>query len=188
MCFGRLPGVKLRGIDALQAWQATQALLRESLRPLSGRSPHHSASVERPSRRSRYTVTLRNKLRVHCVTNALAEVEHAVGGKLRGPESLYENITRSAFATIDNSFPATKGAVRASDAKLEAVNSKLEAELEKYKNENTAVINSLVSKVNALTPVGTRLDLASCESVHVSEMPCGINIQALCRDTMGLMG
>ena len=86
-----------------------------------------------------------------CVTNALAEVEHAAGGMLRGPENLYQNITKSAFASIDNSFPASKGVVRASK-------SKLEAELVEYKNVTTAVINGLVDKVNALTPVRDQLD------------------------------
>ena len=88
---------------------------------------------------------------MHCLVNALAEVEHAVGGKLQGPENLYENITKSAFASIDNLFPASKGAVRASE-------SKLEAELVEYKNVTTTVINGLIDKLNALTPEGDQLD------------------------------
>ena len=82
----------------------------------------------------------------------------AAGGKLRGPENLYENVTKITIASIDNSFPASKGEVRAStselSSRLEAGDSKLEAELEKYKNKTTAIIDGLVSKVNALTPVG----------------------------------
>ena len=80
----------------------------------------------------------------------------------RGPENLYENITRSTLARIEDSLPASKGKVdalvlasgQASDAKLEAVNSKLEAQLAEYKNMTSTIINSLVDEVNALTPVG----------------------------------
>ena len=79
-----------------------------------------------------------------------AEVELAAGGRLRAPESLYENITKSTLAIIDDSFPASKGNLRASDSKQEAVNSELRAELK----ETTAVVNALVREVNALTPVG----------------------------------
>lgn len=85
---------------------------------------------------------------------ALIECESAVGGKLRGPDNLFENITKSTLITIDNAFPASKGNLQASD-------SKLEAELEVYKNETTMVINALVGEVNALTPVGSSLALVS---------------------------
>lgn len=81
----------------------------------------------------------------------LAKVKHAAGGRLRAPENLYENITRSTLARVDNSFPASKGDFRA----VQASNYKLEAELEEYRNETTAVINGLVGVVNALTPVGS---------------------------------
>ena len=86
-------------------------------------------------------------------TNA-AEIEHAAGGRFRGPETLYKNVTKSALASIDNSFLASKGRVRASDSRLEAVDSRLEAELQEYKNETTTVIKGLVGKLNAMTPVG----------------------------------
>ena len=78
----------------------------------------------------------------------LNECESAVGGKLRGPDNLFENITKSTFTKIDNAFPASRGNLQASD-------SKLEAELDAYKKETTAIINGLVSKVNALTPIGS---------------------------------
>ena len=85
--------------------------------------------------------------------DAFAEIEHAAGGKLRGPENLYENITKSTIATIDNSFPASKGEVRATDSALQNELTEVKSQFKDYKNETTALINSLVREVNALTPV-----------------------------------
>ena len=54
-------------------------------------------------------------------------------------ENLYENIiAQCAFASIDNSFLASKGAVRASK-------SKLEAKLVEYKNEKTTLSSTVLS-------------------------------------------
>ena len=94
--------------------------------------------------------------------HAFPEIKHAAGGKLRGPENLYENITKSTIATIDNSFPASKGEVRtlvrASDSTLQNELTENNNQFKDYKNETTAlidVVNSLVREVNALTPVGS---------------------------------
>ena len=73
----------------------------------------------------------------------LAEIEHAAGGKLRGPDNFYDIVTSNTVDKIGSAFPASKGEVRASEAILQA-------EL----NVTTAVVNALVAQVNALTPVG----------------------------------
>ena len=89
-----------------------------------------------------------------CVVCTLTDCKHAAGGRLqtRSPDDVLGNITLSTLNTIDSSFPASKGNVRAS---VHASASVLEAELEGYQNETSRVINALVSKVNALTPVGS---------------------------------
>ena len=95
--------------------------------------------------------------------------EHATGGNLSGPENLYENITKSSVASIDNSFPASKGNVRATAAKVEAVNAKLEAdeaEAREYRNKTTVVIDLLIGKLNNLTPVGIWLDPLCTITAH----------------------
>jgi len=63
-------------------------------------------------------------------------------GLLNGAEDLY-NV---AVDKIDSSLPASKAEVQAS-------HSQLEAEFEEYKDQNTAVVDALVGKVNSLTPV-----------------------------------
>ena len=73
----------------------------------------------------------------------IAKVEHTAGGR---PNSLYENITETTLAFIDDAFPTSNGRLRASD-------SRLETEFKAYEIRTTAVINSLIGKVNALTPV-----------------------------------
>ena len=98
-----------------------------------------------------------------------------------GVRKTYTRTSQRASASIDNLFPASKGAVRASK-------SELEAELVEYKNVTTAAINGLVDKVNALTPVGDQLDPTYSDFAYSSKIPCGISVRALCRDTMGPMG
>ena len=83
------------------------------------------------------------------VVAAVAENVHTAG-VLKGPENLYVNVTKGIFTNIDDSFPATKGHLRNTDTKLEAV----ETELDEYKKQTTAIINTLVGEVNSLTPVG----------------------------------
>ena len=81
-------------------------------------------------------------------------------GKLGEPENLYKNATNGIPYKVNSLFPASKGEVRESDKKLGAAiqesynqNAKLAAEFSEYKNETTALINSLVVEVNSLTPV-----------------------------------
>ena len=80
---------------------------------------------------------------------------------------------KSTITKVDNSFPASKGDVQAmiqaSNSNLEAEfneyrdettssDSILEAKFNEYNNKTTTVINNLVGKVNALTPVGCSLE------------------------------
>ena len=67
-----------------------------------------------------------------------------VAGILRGPENLYDNVTKGILSTTTAALPAKRGEVQG-----------IEAELAEYKSETTTLINSLVDKVNSLTPVGT---------------------------------
>ena len=59
---------------------------------------------------------------------------------------------KNTITKLDNTLPASKGDVQASNAILEA-------ELNEYRNETTTIINDLVGEVNALTPVGRWLYL-----------------------------
>ena len=135
--------------------QAAEAMLckdiQSSLTPL----PRHIAPAWRPSRFQRYARIVRGMLslifktswmKTPGVEHARCETEHAVG-VLGGPENVYKDSKKDVVDQINNLFPASKGEVQASDAKLEA-------EFEEYKNETTSVINGLVVVVNSLTPVG----------------------------------
>ena len=75
-----------------------------------------------------------------CSAPGVTETEHTAG-KLKGPESLYENVPKL--------LPADKGSVQNLEAKVQG--------LEDYKNETAVVINKLVNKINSLTPVGLQL-------------------------------
>lgn len=93
----------------------------------------------------------------------MAETWHATG-VLKGPDNLYENATAGSFNSIDGLLPATKSELRTADRKLETQldaanksNLQLKTEISEYKNETTAVIQDLVDKVKALTPVGSLL-------------------------------
>ena len=122
--------------------QVAQDLFSEGLQPPSMSSFHHVAPVMCPGRQTRYFADSVGHRGVTCRFSAPhSEIEHAAG------ESLYETVTKSTINNVENAFPASKGYVQASD-------SKLQAELDVYKNETTAIINALVGKVNALTPVG----------------------------------
>ena len=58
-------------------------------------------------------------------------------------------------------LPATKGEVQDIDGKFQGISGEVQddkhkiAELEEHENETTAIINTLVSKLNSLTPVGS---------------------------------
>ena len=76
---------------------------------------------------------------------------------LRGPETLYDTVTRSAANAVTRALPASKGEVQDSSAKLEAKAEERNAHFEEYKTETTDVINALVGKLNSMTPVSTPL-------------------------------
>ena len=97
---------------------------------------------------------------------SLAQRER-VAGVLRGPKTLYDNVTRTAANGVRRVLPASKGELEdykdeVEDYKGEVENYKAQsdersAQLEKYRNETTGIINALVGKINGLTPVGTHL-------------------------------
>lgn len=87
------------------------------------------------------------------------EAQHAAG-VLRGPEALYDNVTRHAVSDVWKSLPASRGAVQEDEAKFQEYKAKLEernAQSEEYKKDTAGIINALISKINGLTPVGTHL-------------------------------
>ncbi|CAL5224843.1 g7598 [Coccomyxa viridis] len=79
-------------------------------------------------------------------------------GRLKEPESLFKNATDGITNKVTAFLPASKGDVQGSiEAALQqsdAQNSELRTEFQEYKNETTAVINSLVGKINSQTPEG----------------------------------
>ena len=80
--------------------------------------------------------------------------EHAAG-PLRGPGGLY-NVTKSTVGTVERLLPANQGEIQDIETRLESFDA-FKAESEQYRLETTATINSLVGKVNTLTPVGALL-------------------------------
>ena len=75
---------------------------------------------------------------------------HDAAGKLRGPENLYENVTMGTVSRVERFLPATKGEVQDTNNIVQDHN----AEFEQYKNETNTIINTLVNRLNSLTPVG----------------------------------
>ena len=98
------------------------------------------------------------------------QIEH-VAGTLRGPENLYDNVTRTVVTRVGRILPASEGEVQDNEARLQAYQAetasrfeeyqtkyedykaKSEARFEKYRDETTGIINALVVKTNTLTPV-----------------------------------
>ena len=97
---------------------------------------------------------------------------------LRGPETLYDTVTRGAANTVTRALPASKGEVRDNEAKLEAYKATSEehnAVFEEYRNETTGIINALVGKLNSLTPVSI-----SCNTPLERPSACVSSIQSRC--------
>ena len=78
---------------------------------------------------------------------SVADIEHAAA-RLRGPETLYDTVTKDVVSKVDRVLPVSKGEYH--DDKAAAT-----ASFEAYRNETTAIINALVSKLNSLTPVSS---------------------------------
>ena len=84
----------------------------------------------------------------------------ATAGELRGPENLYDNVTRGAVSKVDRLLPATKGEVH--DVK---------ADIEDYRNQTTTVLSALVGRLKSLIPVGSLIwHACRCDN------PCNFHI------------
>ena len=86
------------------------------------------------------------------------ETMHSAG-VLGAPENLYEDVVKVIQSNVNRLVPASKSETKDVEAKVEALEEyKAESEVnkaksEEYKKETTAIINSLIAKVNSLTPV-----------------------------------
>ena len=80
------------------------------------------------------------------------ECAHHAGGRLGAPETIYDSVTRGVVGEVGRFLPASKGEVQDNTVgKAEFVEYKSESE--KYKNRTDFLINTLIEKVNSLTPV-----------------------------------
>ncbi len=80
------------------------------------------------------------------------ECPHHAGGRLGAPDTIYDSVTRGVVGEVGRFLPATKGEVQDNTVgKAEFLEYKSESE--KYKNRTDILINTLIEKVNSLTPV-----------------------------------
>ena len=77
------------------------------------------------------------------------EREQHAGGRLNAPVNVYDSVTRGVVGEVGRFLPANKREVQ--DDKAAFVEYK--SETENYKNRTDIVINTLVAKINSLTPV-----------------------------------
>ena len=84
-----------------------------------------------------------------CLEVHVLKCEQHAGGRLNAPEIVYDSITRGVVGEVGRFLPANNGEVQ--DNRADFVEYK--SETEKYKNRTDVVINSLIAKINSLTPV-----------------------------------